>query len=101
MLNVTTHQTHSHVLPKSERAFHDEWSAEDINELQMGMIKSAIEDLRDGRKSKKMQLEAKEWLLSNDLTSPFSFINCCSALGLDADNLRILVNKMTQGGLNL
>lgn len=99
MLTTTTPQEHTRVLPKSERAFHDEWTTEDITELQMGMIKSAIEDLRDGRKSKKMQQEAKEWLISDDSTSPFSFNNCCSVLGLDAEKLKMLINRMTQGGL--
>lgn len=89
------------VLPKQDRVFLSEWTDEDITELQHGMIKSAIEDIRDGRKSKKMQQEARKWMLCTDLDYPFSFVNCCSALGFDETVLRNLVNRLTQGGLLL
>ena len=101
MQNVTTPLNDTGVLPKHQRVFLDDWTTDDISELQYGMIKSAIDDVRDGRKSKKMQQEARDWLLSEDSALPLSFSNCCLALGLDADVLLDLVNKLTQGGLYL
>jgi len=99
MQNVTAYPNDTGVLPKHQRVFLDDWTYDDITELQYGMIKSAINDVRDGRKSKKMQQEAKTWLLSEDDEQPFTFSNCCLALGLDADVLLDLVDTLTQGGL--
>jgi hypothetical protein len=100
MLNVTTHSNNTSViLPKSERVYIGEWTDEAISELHQGMIKSAIDDFRDGRKSRQMRLEAKDWLLSDDEMSPLSFVNCCNALNLDAEALRRMVLKMTQGDI--
>lgn len=99
MSNVTTHLPHITPLPKEQRVFLKQWQFDEIYELQFGMIKSAIEDIRDGRKSKLMQKEAREWLVSDDLSSPFSFSNCCQTCGLDETVLRNMVNKLTQGAL--
>ena len=99
MRNVTTPQSTLPVLPKHERVFLEEWTNDDITELQLGMIRSALEDLRDGRKSKKMQQEAKDWLLCSDKQSPFSFLVCCQTVGLNPYQLLNMVDTMLQGGL--
>ena len=101
MQNVTAYPNHTGVLPKHLRVFLDDWTTDDINEIQYGMVRSAIDDVRDGRKSKKMQQEAKDWLLSNEHELPLSFSNCCLALGLDAEVLLNLLDRLTQGGLYL
>lgn len=89
----------SQILAKEERLFLNEWTSTDVNELQRGMITSAINDVRDGRKSKKMQQEAIEWIVSDCTLSPFSFVNCCSALNFDEIVLRNMLNRLLQGGL--
>ncbi len=70
------------------------WTDEDIEELQYGMIKSAINDVRDGRKSKLMQREAKKWLWDDDYHHPLSFCNCCLSLGLDVELLRSMLSRL-------
>lgn len=77
------------------------WTNKDITELMLGMIVNALEEIRDGRKSKSMQQEAIEWFLSDDYHSPFSFVNCCSVIGLDAQRLRFYMNILTNGDLKL
>jgi hypothetical protein len=101
MRNATTLETRQVVLSKHEREFSNAWTTDEINELRLGMIVSALDDIRDNRKSKKMQQEAREWLVSNDSISPFSFQNCCYFLGLDSERLRELTDQLTHGGLYL
>ncbi|BBM67874.1 hypothetical protein VA249_45200 (plasmid) [Vibrio alfacsensis] len=73
------------------------WTDENIDELLYGMIKSAINDVRDGRKSKLMRQEAAKWLLDDDYIHPLSFCNCCRSLGLDAELLRSMLSRLLQG----
>ncbi|EGR0468616.1 hypothetical protein BC355_17625 [Vibrio cholerae] len=75
------------------------WTDQAIEELQYGMIVSAINDLRDGRKSKLMQREAKNWIREDDYIHPLSFCNCCMSLGLDEERLRQLISHLIKGGL--
>lgn len=75
------------------------WSDDHIEELQMGLITSAINDVRDGRKSKKMQQEAREWILCDDISLPLSYFNCCRSIGLDGELLRELLNYLVKGDL--
>lgn len=101
MQNVTTSSNKAGVLPKAQRVFLDEWTTEEIKELQYGLITSSIDELFDRRKSKKMQQEAREWLLDINQDHPFTFINCCFASGLDPYVLLNLVDSTTHGGLYL
>lgn len=80
--------------------FSSDWTDDDVTELMSGMLKSALEDIADGRKSKAMKDEAIEWLMRDDYTYAFSACNCCKKLGYDIDILRIEVNKHTNGALN-
>ncbi|GAD91266.1 hypothetical protein VHA01S_080_00060 [Vibrio halioticoli NBRC 102217] len=94
MKNATTRHAHS------EQTLHTEiWSTKDIILLQKSMIIQAIEDLKDGRKSEKMQREAKEWICSNDTKNPFSFINCCDGNNLNGCYLRWLIEQTLRGGI--
>ncbi|WP_318444890.1 hypothetical protein [Photobacterium leiognathi] len=76
------------------------WSDDDVTDLMDGMLKSALLDIADGRKSQVMKDEAIEWLMRDDYSSAFSACNCCKALGYDIDLLRTEVNKHTDGALN-
>ena len=76
------------------------WSDDDVTDLMEGMLKSALLDIADGRKSQVMKDEAIQWLMRDDYDSAFSACNCCKALGYDIDLLRMEVNKHTNGALN-
>lgn len=94
MKNATTH------LARSEQSTHtDIWSAKSVKELQMGMIREALEVLNDGRKSQQMKQDAKAWIVRKGRKDPFSFSSCCDANGLNASYLRWLLNKILLGGL--
>lgn len=77
----------------------EKWTTSDIEELQLGMIKSALVDIRDRRKSIKMRQEAYDWIMSNDTHQPLSYVNCCRSIGLDEVVLRDLFLRLTQGGI--
>lgn len=102
MQTVNTHQHQPTSKVFTERVAVDipktVWTDEDVYELQIGMIKSAINDVRDGRKSKLMQREAKRWLLEDDYVHPLSFCNCCRSVGLDAELLRSMLSRLLKGG---
>ncbi|NAX34115.1 hypothetical protein CAG54_00400 [Vibrio sp. V27_P1S3P104] len=73
------------------------WTDQMIHEFQYGMIKSAINDIQDGRKSKRMRQEATRWLLDDDYVHPLSFCNCCRSLDLDAEYLRTMLSRLLEG----
>lgn len=77
----------------------EKWTESDIEELQIGMIKSALVDVRDRRKSIKMRREAYDWLMSDDTQEPLSYVNCCRSIGLDDAVLRDLFLRLIQGGI--
>lgn len=78
-----------------------EWTESEIRNLCFNMLKEAVREIRDRRKSQQMRQEAREWLLSNDCQSPFSAINCCNYAGIDIHTLRMNVDRLTNGGLYL
>ena len=45
------------------------------------------------RRSRRLCAETLEWFRSDDLSWPFSFLNICHVLGLDADGLRSRVAR--------
>ncbi|GMQ49621.1 hypothetical protein [Vibrio sp. 10N] len=77
-----------------------EWTDSEIRNLCFNMLKEAVREIRDHRKSQQMREEAREWLLSNS-QSPFSAINCCDYAGIDIHSLRKNVDRLTNGGLYL
>lgn len=75
MKNVNSLRT-EHV--RQDAAQHNEiWTDEHIEKLRLSLITSAINDIRDGRKSQKMRHEAREWFLCDDIKHPLSYVNCC------------------------
>jgi hypothetical protein len=45
-------------------------------------------DVQTSRAGKRLLEETVEWCTADDLEHPFSFLNACAALDLDADTLR-------------
>lgn len=104
MIGITTQPTNQkhHLQAQQNQSLVDDisnptWTYQMIEDLQYGMIKSAIDDIRDGRKSKLMRQEATKWLLEDDYFHPLSFCNCCRSLGLDAELLRSMLSRLLQG----
>lgn len=89
--------THRYRLPVTN----PEWTEDEIKSLCYNMVKEAINNVRDSRIHYTTRQESKEWLMSNDTSSPFSATNCCDYVGLDIHTLRWQVNRLTNGGLNL
>ena len=76
------------------------WSQTDIQELKYGMLTIALEEVRDNRRSKKMKLEAWDWLMSDGISDhSFSAENCCSELGMNVNNLRSMLNQFLKAGV--
>ena len=62
-------------------------------ELAAGVLKRAAQDFRrfHGATSKierELYLDAYRWLMSDECSSPFSFLNVCHLLNLTPDHLR-------------
>ena len=62
-------------------------------DLASGILKQAVQDLRrfhgaTRRVERELYLDAYRWVVSDDGTWPFSFLNVCQLLNLTPDNLR-------------
>jgi hypothetical protein len=101
MQNVTTNLKNCHATSGTDNSHSINWTHDDIIELRLGMIVNALQEIRDGRKSKQMRQDARNWLMSNDTQNPFSAVNCCLVIGLDIHRLRQMMNVLTNGGLYL
>jgi len=61
--------------------------------LMRAVLEDAIQCLREGwlstgRSKQRLAREALQWLFSDDLEWPFSFMNICTRLGLEPEYLR-------------
>jgi hypothetical protein len=59
--------------------------------LHVALLEQAMEDLRRPRRDRKRKhayREALLWVASEDEKWPFSFLNVCACLGLDAEAVR-------------
>jgi hypothetical protein len=68
-------------------------SAGSVRALAKGVIRQAAKDLRafhDAHEATGRELyrDAYSWVISNDLSWPYSFVNVCEALGLSAEFVR-------------
>jgi hypothetical protein len=73
-----------------EREGHESGS---IRALAKGVLQQAAKDLRafhDAHEATGRELyrDAYSWVISNDLSWPYSFVNVCEALGLSAEFVR-------------
>src|SRR5215831_1662705 len=62
-------------------------------EMAAGVLKQAAQDLRrfHGATSpveRELYFDAYSWLLSHDISWPFSFLNVCQLLGLSPESVR-------------
>ncbi|WP_028864963.1 hypothetical protein [Psychromonas aquimarina] len=69
------------------------WSDNDISELRYGMLLTAVQEIRDLRKSTAMREEAWNWLFS-DVIAPFSAQVCAECSGYDIEELRRLLGRL-------
>jgi len=67
--------------------------------LMRAVLEDAIHCLQKsaGRKAQRLAREAEQWLFTDDHRWPFSFINICGALGLDAEYVRSGLKGWRQG----
>lgn len=61
--------------------------------LACGILDQALRDLRTLRNARKQRdrrvyVDARAWISSDDRSYPFSFVNICEALSISADGLR-------------
>jgi len=50
----------------------------------------------DGRRAQRLAREAEEWFFTDNYHWPFSFVNICAVLGLDAEYLRLGLKQWHQ-----
>jgi hypothetical protein len=67
--------------------------AEGQHELAVGVLKQASQDLRrfysrNGKVERELYFDAYSWVMSDDYSWPFSFLNVCRLLNRSADQLR-------------
>jgi hypothetical protein len=65
-----------------------------VRALAKGVLRQAAKDLRafhDAHEATGRELyrDAYSWVISNDLSWPYSFVNVCEALGLSAEFVRL------------
>ncbi|MGR5178866.1 hypothetical protein [Vibrio mediterranei] len=79
----------------SETEFWFSWTREEVIQIQKAMLKQALSEVRDGRRSKAMREEAWNWLMSDD-DHPFCSRICAANNGLDIDILRCQVRRLVR-----
>lgn len=72
------------------------WNYSDVHQLKLSMLKQALEEIADRRRSIKMRDEAREWLFDENPDNPFSARKCAIAGGYDIDRLRELLSFLTR-----
>jgi hypothetical protein len=77
----------------SNTEFWYEWEYVEIFAIQRAMLVQALKEISDLRRSKKMRLEAWNWLMSDD-DEPFSAPLCASNNNYDIHELRRLVKRI-------
>lgn len=72
-----------------------DWSSEEIRSIQKAMLKQALAELRDKRKSHQMRVEAWNWLMSDE-DHPFCSRVCAESNALNIDILRGHVRRLVK-----
>lgn len=70
-----------------------DWQEKEIISIQNAMLKQAIAEVRDRRKSQTMRQEAWQWLM-NDEDTPFAARLCAENNGYDIDVLRTMLKRL-------
>jgi hypothetical protein len=68
-------------------------SAGSVRALAKGVLRQAAKDLREFHNAheatgRELYRDAYDWVISNDLSWPYSFVNVCEALGRSAEFVR-------------
>ena len=66
---------------------------DDFKALAAGVLKQATQDMRRFRAAgtrleRELYVDAYDWVISYDTSWPFSFLNVCHTLGIDAEGKR-------------
>jgi hypothetical protein len=69
------------------------WEDTEIYALQKAMLKQALQELRDLRKSKQMRQEAWNWIMSDE-EHAFSSRTCASNNGYNIEQLRGYLRRL-------
>ena len=69
--------------------------------LRRAVLEDAIgcfqkQTVSSGRRAQRLAREAEAWLFANDYNWPFSFVNICAVLGLDAEYVRLGLKRWRQ-----
>jgi len=90
------------VLPEQ---FHSPSTGTDTAHGEIALMRAVLEDaiscfqkesVKSGRRSQRLAREAEEWLFTDDYHWPFSFVNICAVLGLDAEYVRLGLKRWHQ-----
>jgi hypothetical protein len=78
-------------------------SIESVRALAKGVLDQAAKDLRKFRAARtplgrELYRDAYRWIMSNDLSWPYSFVNICEAMGLSAEVVRSELLADAQSG---
>lgn len=79
------------ILPEQ---FHGSSSHADSSRGELALMRAVLEDAvhcfqkTQGVEASRLAKEAEDWFFTDDQQWPFSFINICAVLGLDAEYLR-------------
>ena len=59
-----------------------QWNEVDVDELREFLLKTSLHQMGDKRTSLDTRIEIRAWIESDKVDEPFSFMNCCHALGV-------------------
>lgn len=72
---------------------------------EVALMRAVLEDAVDcfqrapGQNTSRERKEAEQWLFHNDVHWPFSFVNICAVLGLNAEYIRLGLKRWRQNPL--
>lgn len=87
------------VLPEQ---FHHSGSGLNSGRGEVALMRAVLEDAINcfqqtpGSSTERMVKDAERWLFSDDLHWPFSFVNICAVLGLNAEYVRLGLKRWRQ-----
>jgi hypothetical protein len=90
------------VLPEQ---FHHSGSGLSSGRGEVALMRAVLEDAiscfqrTPGPGTERLVKDAERWLFSDDLSWPFSFVNICAVLGLDAEYVRLGLKRWRQNPL--
>lgn len=91
-------------ISEPEAAGDSGWSQEELEALREHVFSRSLEDLRANLGPSQGQTEARQEILAwvdglGDPDNPFSFENCCLAVGLDIQGMREEIHGIVQANI--